>query len=545
MRDKDYWLKRAKQSFGSSEREHAKVQWLDLATYVLNNQSTEFYDDINPGTKHNTYLTSTAAVRANKELASIIHSTVTSPSIKWSKFVFTNKNDSNDPQKVKALENLVRRWYDALNESNFALEVSRAYPQFCCMGNSALFIKDMAGDSIGFNGFKFNALHIGQLAWQEGSEGNVDILFRRLEMTAYQLVTEYGDLVPEEIQEKADVSPDCKYKIYDVIAPRDPKEIELNDAGLAAPEKRPFMYQRYLEKDSTLLEEDGYYEFPIAVFRWETSPGEVYGRSRAHEGLAQIKILNKLEENMARASDLGLSPTFIAERGNIVGNFQIKPGHVNYVRDINGLQPLVSGVDVRIKEYDIPVLKEEIKQLFFLDKLLLPPRTETGEQTAFEIAERIEQAQRVLGPVIGRIDEELLKPVATRTFNIMVRRMLEEEGPNEAKELVSLFPNGQADIKVEFVNPLARSQRISEVSNTRAWVQDAMVMAQADPAIVDNINFDEVIRQIAEVLGISSDMLKSPEEIQQIRQQRAEVQAQQQQAQMENLNADTQSKSGG
>lgn len=543
MANIEQWLKRAKQAFNNSERQHAKNTWLSLARYVLNNQTTEFYDDATPGIEHSGDLTSTVAVRSNKELASIIHSTVTSPAIKWSKFMFSEEADNQDPQKARALEAISRRWYDELNESNFALEVSRIYPQFCAMGNAALFIGDAKQGGVGFQGFKFRALHIGQLAWSEGHQDVIDTVFRKFKLTAEQLVNEFPAKVPDFIVDTVEQQPDRQYVVYEIFSPREKSKIKLNEFGLAKPEHRPYQSLLILENDATLLKEDGYYDLPIAILRWETGPGEVYGRSRAHEALPQIKVLNKLEENAARASDLAINPTFITERSNVIGQFKIVPGGLIQARDMDKVKPLVDGTNFRVKEYDIPVLKEEIKQVFFLDKLLLPPRTETGEQTTYEIAQRIEQAQRVLGPVIGRINEELLKKVAEYSFQKLLRRLAEEDGPNEGKQLQALFPGSEYyDIKVEFVNPLARSQKISEVSNMQSWLQDILVMAQSKPDILDNINFDEVVKRSAQILGISADLLRPDQDVQKDREARAQVQAELQQKQNRNLDADSASK---
>lgn len=537
-------LKKAKQAHCSPERQHVKDVWFDLGKYVLNNHMTEFYDEGVPGEAHHKKTTSTTAIEANKELASILHSTVTSPAIKWGKFKFTKESDNNDKLKLKALEALVSRWYDEMYESNFDLEISRVYPYFCAVGNCALFVGDAAEeDEFGFRGFKFNAIHVGQLAWSEDSNNKIANIYRKLHFTAEQLVTDFFDIIPDHIKDQANNKPGTRYVAYEIIFKRNKKEIELNEIGLAPIDKRPFGYALILEKDEILLKEDGYYENPLPIGRWDVAPGELYGRSRAQEGLAKIKMLNFFEENYARSIDLAISPVFVTTRNNILGNFSIKPRAINVVRDPAALTRLELGVDRHVTDVDIPVLKEEVRKLFFLDKLLLPPRTETGEQTAFEIAERLDQSQRVLGPVIGRLNE-LLKDISSRSFNLMIRRMLEEEEDNPAKSLIRLLGTDRFDLKLEFVNPLARSQKISEVSNMRALMQDAMAIAQLNPEIIDKINFDFIIEQTATILGVSSDALKSDEEVAERREQRRQQQQKMLEEQMKMSQADRQSKEG-
>jgi hypothetical protein len=70
---------------------------------------------------------------------------------------------------------------------------------------------------------------------------------------------------------------------------------------------------------------------------------------------------------------------------------------------------------------------------------------------------------------------------------------------------------------------------MEEVFAVERWFGQLMQMAQADPTVMDVIDFRTVGRMLAKRLGVPSDVMKSEEEIQQMQIQREQA-AQAQQA---------------
>jgi hypothetical protein len=129
--------------------------------------------------------------------------------------------------------------------------------------------------------------------------------------------------------------------------------------------------------------------------------------------------------------------------------------------------------------------------------------------------------QRLLGPTLGRFQSEFLNPLIERVFGIMFRANAFLPAP----QIIS----GQ-NIDVEFIGPLARSQRMEEATAVERLYELAMQLAQADPAVLDIINSDVAIRMRAELLGVPKTVLRGPDEVAQIRQTREQIAAQQMQA---------------
>ena len=138
--------------------------------------------------------------------------------------------------------------------------------------------------------------------------------------------------------------------------------------------------------------------------------------------------------------------------------------------------------------------------------------------------------QRLLGPTLGRFQTEFLNPLIERVFGIMYRANALDQAPSII---------GDTKIDIEYVGPLARSQRMEEAVAIERLYQLAMNIGQIDPTIMDNIDHDEAIRMRAKLLGVPKTIMKDINDVNDIREQRAMMQQAQQQAQLQQAQAQT------
>src|SRR5688572_1075741 len=82
--------KRAESLFNGQERRSFEVLWQDLAAHLLPNQHRDFSTQTvqTKGRKLTTEIYDSTGYQANYELACIMHSTLTPPSLRWSKLEF-------------------------------------------------------------------------------------------------------------------------------------------------------------------------------------------------------------------------------------------------------------------------------------------------------------------------------------------------------------------------------------------------------------------------------------------------------------------------
>jgi hypothetical protein len=88
-------------------------------------------------------------------------------------------------------------------------------------------------------------------------------------------------------------------------------------------------------------------------------------------------------------------------------------------------------------------------------------------------------------------------------------------------------------INIRYVSPLARSQRLSEVAGMDRFEIDLLNQSQVKPDLLDIYDFDKAKRDKSWLLGVPQSLLRSDEEVKQIREARAQAQQQAMQAQQQ------------
>jgi len=145
------------------------------------------------------------------------------------------------------------------------------------------------------------------------------------------------------------------------------------------------------------------------------------------------------------------------------------------------------------------------------------------EITAREIQERHEEKLLALGPVLSRLDQEFLDPVINRTFAICARKQLFPPPPRELENV---------DLKVHYVSIMAQAQKAVSLSGIDRLVTSAMEISKVQPDVLDKIDFDQVIDELADTLGTPAKVTRSDDATKPIRAQRQKMQQAQQRTEM-------------
>jgi hypothetical protein len=203
------------------------------------------------------------------------------------------------------------------------------------------------------------------------------------------------------------------------------------------------------------------------------------------------------------------------------------PAGVTVVRSDTAIKPLQIGSNWQITDLKENQLRTAIRQAFYSDQLQLQ---EGPQMTATEVQVRYELMQRLLGPTLGRFQTEFLNPLIERIFGIMIRGGVLNDPPKAISE---------SNMDIEYVGPLARSQRMEEAIAVERLYQLAMQVAQIDPSIMDIIDHEQAIRMRARLLGVPKTILRSEDEVTEIREAKAQQQQQMMEAQQQQQQAQT------
>jgi hypothetical protein len=148
------------------------------------------------------------------------------------------------------------------------------------------------------------------------------------------------------------------------------------------------------------------------------------------------------------------------------------------------------------------------------------------QMTATEVIQRNEEKMRLLGPVLGRLQSELLKPLIDRTFALLLRKNLFRPAPE--------FLSGQ-DIEIEYVSPLAKAQKSAELQSIMRGIEILGSLANVAP-VFDHVNMDKLVKHLMDVVGVPQKVLKSESEVQATREEKQQQEQEaQQMAQMQQV----------
>ena len=496
--------------------------WQEILDYVMPRKA-EITFLRSRGEKRTEVLFDSTAITANNLLAASLQGTLTSPSLPWFSLKLRNE-EINKVRDVQIwLEDTARRMYAVFNESNFNTEVHEMYLDLCSVGTSAIFVEE-ANEGFLQGGLHFNTLHIAEYFIQENSTGRVDTLYRKYKMTARQAVQEFGeDNVGTKIKEALKAKPDTQFNFIHAVEPT----ADYERATGKAKTKLPFHSCHVCFEDKMVVRTGGYNEFPYLVPRWSKATGEIFGRSPSYNALPDIKTLNKAVEIGLKAWAKAIDPPLLVTDDGVIGRVRMTPAGITVVRSDTAIKPLQIGSNWQITDLKENQLRTAIRQAYYSDQLQLQ---EGPQMTATEVQVRYELMQRLLGPTLGRFQTEFLNPLIERVFGIMMRAD-------------ALMPRPEAmsgmNMDIEYVGPLARSQRMEEAIAVERLYQLAMQVVQVDPTVMDVINHEQAIRMRATLLGVPKTVLRGEDEVAEIREQRAAAQQQAQEQAMAQQQAET------
>lgn len=471
------------------------------------------------------WLYDSTAVMASQSLSANLHSRLTSPTMRWFGLRFRNDELNLNNDAASWADEAASRIFNALQDSNFNVEAAEAYQDLVDFGEAVVFEEeDKKPDDDEWYGVDFTAVPIKECFFEQDAKGQIYNFYRKMERTPIQLLDKFGDSCPEWVRELAEdpaTQPDHKETVIFCIWTR--AGIDKRKLDLTKPldvDKRPCGYQYVLQKDATpLTSVGGYYEMPVFIPRWRTTSSSKHGNSPSMIALPDVLSLNRLIEFVIQAAEKVIDPpTLTTERG-LMSDLDLNPAGLTVVRDIDEIRPYVSGARFDVSYQEIQRFRDQIREYYMLDQLMLPPMEGTPA-TATEISARMAQLEKVIAPTLGRLIKDFLDPLISRTFNIMMRNGQLPEMP------AVLLENANTDFDVEYVGALARSLQQDMVDGVDRWIMQIGNAAQLNPEVLDIPDWDELFRGTGRALGVPAKYMKGRNDIKTEREQRKQEQSQ-------------------
>lgn len=522
-----------------SERSGWESAWRDLALHFLP-MGWRYDRDSQAGKKPvilNNKLVNSVGVLDMRTLAAGLQGGMTSPVRPWFKLGLADEDSTrgNGPSRSGGpsraggvgvwLDEVTRRMQTMFHRSNFYNAVHSLYADLGTFGTGALI------ETADEHGLNFTVLRAGEYCLDVNERGEVDTLFRRVSMSARQIVREFGKTgdVPECIRKAAERATDTQR--FDVIHALFPRE----DGQGSGRFRKPVASLWWLDGAGSgaggkpsLLREGGYDSFPAFCPRWDAVGLEVYGRSPAMDVLADCRMLQAQTVTLRKMQHKIADPPLAVDSQLRKSGVDLRPSGLNYI-NVTGVNP--GQAIVPIQQPDPAALQytmqgiQEVRQIIhdglYADLFKMLIASDRRQITATEIEAREQEKLILIGPVVERLQKELYAPLIERTFQLMAEWDLLPSMPEEL---------AGAAVDIEFVSVLAQAQRLVSTSSLDQTVGFTLNVAQANPETLDNLDFDAVVESYAESLGAPRAILRGRQERDALRQQRAQAQAEAQQA---------------
>lgn len=509
--------------------------WMELSDYLLPRRGRYLIEAQNSrGRRRQNKIVDGTGTQALRTMAAGMMSGMTSPSRPWFRFRMEGE-DLNDRHVVKEwlgdVERVVR---SILHASNFYTSAHTIYEEMGAFGTAAMYRERDFNNVIRFRPFTAGEYYIG-----ENDLGVVDTVVRRFTMSVWQIYRKFvlSDVTQPDKEDWTGVS-DATRRLWQqgavdelctIIHVIEPRPLAERDVDNPTSSNKPYRSMYFEEANTTgseLLQEDGYDALPVYVPRWDVLGGDIYGRGPGMDALPDIKQLQHEQKRKAQAIDKMVNPPMVGATSLRGKPSSVIPGHTTYVdptQGSQGFQPAYM-VQPRIQEMllDIQEVQERIQRGFFADIFAMMINSDRRQITATEVAERHEEKLVLLGPVLQRVNTELLDPMLEDVVRFAAESGRLPEAPPEIQGM---------EMRVDYVSLLAQAQQAVSATSIERTLSFAGNLAGVKPSVLDNIDFDAGLREYSEVLGNTPEMLRDPRDVQRMRQRRAQARRQQERQQ--------------
>lgn len=496
--------------------------WKELSDFILPNCGRFLTTDAGRN-KRNTKVVDPTGGLASRTLESGMLSGITSPTRPWFSLNTPNKQLMDSWPVKMWLSQVVELMNDVMNKSNWYQSLTVLYRYLGTFATGAISILEDDEDVI-----RTHVLPIGSYFISNSDRLQVDTVFRKFSMTCRQLVAKFGlDNVSDSVKSAWDTgSYETWFEVVHAVLPNTNRDTgKLNSKN----KRYSSVYYQPGGGGDKLLSESGFDEMPILVPRWDINGEDAYGSScPGILALGGVKALQLQQKRKDQAIDKLVNPPMMAPSSMKNERLSLLPGDVTYVNgagDMGGFKPVYE-INPRISELleSIQDGRQLTNECYFVPLFNMFSNINTRSMPIEAVNEMRDEKMLQIGPVLDRLNDELLDPAIDRIFNIMNRRGMLPPPPEELQ--------GQP-LRVEYTSVMAQAQKAVGIGSIERFVGFIGNMTAAGfQQAADKLDVDQAIDEYGDMLGVPTTITKSDEQVQAEREQRAQQQQAAQSLQM-------------
>ena len=469
-----------------TDRRQTENLWRDMSMLVDPSRSTEEIGQRGRDRSTSTY-DNTASV-ASTRLAAMMFGNLTNPSLEW----FTLQQLGGDPtrdamQWLQDSQQLLLAIFRTPS-SRFNSSIFECFSDLATFGTCSLFVS-------GEDQIRFNALYLEELYFATNHFGEIDTVFRKKCFTADQAEGKFGfKNLSDSVKKIAKSSTRYQERREYIHAVLPRHDMQMDDQ-LPVAGNFPFASIWIDVEEGIRVSEGGFRSFPYSTGRWRVASGETYGTCPGIEVVDEIRLANAIKKSIVVAGSKASNLPLQVEDDAVIGSVRVLPGGITYVRPGKEIKSLPVG-DPNVSDKMLEDVREFIREAYFNDLDRLP---DIDRMTATEVIQRRQDRLMALAPFTTRVQEELLGPVIGRTLRLAIEKGALEEPPEEIRG---------GNIKIEYVSPLAISQKSSRLQAFQIWINAMLPLFQFDQSMVASINTENVPAFLAEALNVPLELVR-------------------------------------
>jgi hypothetical protein len=459
--------------------------WQDCVDHTLP-QRDGALGPASPGERRGERLFDATAGDAAEQLAASLLAELTPPWSQWIGLAPGPQLSAGEAARLgPRLTHVEQVLQGHLDRSNFAVEMHQCYLDLVVLGTASLLFEEAPLGAP--SAFRFTAVPLREAVLEEGPDGQLDVTFRRSELNRQQLTRRFGaDALP----------PDTRHAPED----GDPDRRRHPVIEAVLPDGAAYDYRAVLESadgmgEPRLLATGRFGRAPFVNFRWMKAPGEVYGRSPVMRALPDIKTANKVVELVLKNASIAVTGIWQADDDGVLNpaSVRLTPGTIiPKAVGSGGLTPLQPPGRFDVSELVLSDLRQRIRTTLLTGQL---GQVDDPKMTATEVMERAAETARLLGATYGRLQAELLNPLAARALSILARR----------GEIDPIALDGRS-VVLQHRAPLAQVQARKDVANTVGWIERAAGLGDAGLSTVD---LPKAARWIGRTMGVPAELIRA------------------------------------
>jgi hypothetical protein len=506
----------------------------------------------------------TTGVTAVQALVSYIMGALFNPGQEWSSATLpTNIERAPASEITPATKEQLRRYLSLVNKSCLEYLIDPAVGFYSALEN-AVYEELVFGQGFIladihpiYKHLRFRHVPLQNLLMDWDEDGKPDTVFRTYQITIRELCEQYpaerlyqGEYPSHWFEAEFDRSQ--LVTVCHAVLPRD-KYMAVKDSKKMPKHKKRYGEYYFIPADqpyfstvkttqtasNVVLSCGGFDHNPYISLMWHRLGAELHPSGPARTALPAMRVINEQRKNFLNATDIMLRPPSFSIANALTGGLP-KLGSRNNHNIINPDVFEMSGGDIgKVFQFMTPPIQIEptlmniqqdqntVRNIFFNDVIEIAEKK--AEMREVEVLAKQEERMRAMMVPLIRMYDQLAEPVLRR----VVEHLIDKEAVPAIPESFNSISKRYGKLyTLRFNSAMARAFSMLELSNmNRVLQQMVLPLAQFSPDVLDVVHPLRYVNAVFNLSGINPDFMRTEEEFNALQTQKAEAEAQAQQAQ--------------